>query len=80
MTGQFAKNQILIKMNSLKKIALVLLTLASLAIGYALVAPVSAQSHDQICLDNYNRCVKACDGATGCTNQCKANYDGCMGH
>jgi hypothetical protein len=69
----------MMKMNSLKKTALMLLTLASLAMGYALIVPVSAQSHDQICLDNYNRCVKACDGAEGCTKQCKANYDGCVG-
>jgi hypothetical protein len=35
-------------------------------------------THDQICLDNYNQCLKGCDGATSCSNQCKVNYDKCL--
>lgn len=40
----------MMKMNLLKKPAIVLLTLASLAIGYALIAPVSADQANPLAL------------------------------
>ena len=63
----------------MKKIALsFILALASLAAGYALITPASAGPHEDACLWNYNQCMKGCDGATSCSNQCKTNYDNCM--
>ena len=35
-------------------------------------------SHADVCLANYNQCMKGCDGAASCSKQCKVNYDGCM--
>ena len=37
-----------------------------------------AQSHADICLDNETQCLQGCDGAQSCSNQCEANYQGCM--
>ena len=37
-----------------------------------------ADGHADICYDNEQQCLKGCDGATSCSNQCIANYDGCM--
>ena len=37
-----------------------------------------AQTHADICLDNETQCLKGCDGAESCSNQCEANYQGCM--
>ncbi len=37
-----------------------------------------ADGHADICLANEQQCLKACDGFTSCSKQCKANYDGCM--
>jgi hypothetical protein len=37
-----------------------------------------ADAHADACLWNYNNCMKGCDGAASCSNQCKVNYDGCM--
>lgn len=65
-------------MNTLKKTTVVALALASLAAGYNLIRPASAQSHDEICLQNYNQCLKGCDGAQSCNDQCRRNYDGCL--
>lgn len=74
-----------------KTIVALVLALASLALGGAtlLTTPVSANNstlpsppvfadHAQICLDNYNQCMKGCAGAASCSKQCKVNYDGCM--
>jgi hypothetical protein len=35
-------------------------------------------AHSDACLANYKQCIKGCDGATSCSNQCKTNYDNCM--
>ena len=35
-------------------------------------------SHADVCMANYNQCMKGCDGAASCSKQCKVNYDGCM--
>lgn len=37
-----------------------------------------ADTHSDVCLANYRQCLKGCDGATSCSNQCKVNYDNCM--
>ncbi len=37
-----------------------------------------AETHTQICADNRDTCLKACDGATGCSKQCWTNYNGCI--
>jgi hypothetical protein len=39
---------------------------------------LAQSSHDQICQSNYNVCMNGCGGATSCSNQCKANLDGCL--
>ena len=41
-------------------------------------APALADTHSDLCLANYNQCLKGCDGATSCTNQCAVNYNGCL--
>jgi hypothetical protein len=30
-----------------------------------------------ICKANYDQCIKGCDGAVSCSNQCMTNYNGC---
>ena len=60
-----------------KTVFALVLALASLAVGY-LTTPAMADGHDQLCKDNYNRCMKGCDGATSCSNQCQTNYNNCM--
>lgn len=69
----------LIRIFTMKK-AIFILAIASLTVGYLLITHThaSAGGHDQLCLDNYNQCIKGCDGATSCSNQCKTNYDACM--
>jgi hypothetical protein len=53
---------------------------AGLAGSYMLWSkPAVAQTHDQICKANYDNCIRACDGATSCSNQCLVNYNGCLG-
>ncbi len=37
-----------------------------------------ADTHADVCLANEQQCLKACDGATSCSNQCEVNYQGCM--
>ena len=37
-----------------------------------------AQTHADICLENEQQCLKGCDGAESCSNQCAVNYQGCM--
>ncbi len=72
-------------------IVVCVLSLASLALGASMLLPTPALAnssrlrstpafggHDQLCLDNYNQCIKGCDGATSCSQQCKVNYDKCM--
>ena len=39
---------------------------------------LETDGHADLCLANYNQCMKGCDGATSCSNQCKVNYDACM--
>ena len=39
---------------------------------------IAQSSHTQICQDNYNQCMRGCDGAASCSNQCKVNLDGCL--
>lgn len=31
-----------------------------------------------ICKANYDQCIKGCDGAASCSNQCMTNYNGCL--
>lgn len=49
---------------------------ASVNSGLGSAAP--QKTHADICMDNYNNCMKGCDGAVSCSKQCKVNYDGCM--
>jgi hypothetical protein len=37
-----------------------------------------AQTHADICKQNYDNCMQGCAGATSCSNQCMTNYNGCM--
>jgi hypothetical protein len=37
-----------------------------------------AQTHADICLENEQQCLKGCDGAQSCSDQCGVNYQGCM--
>jgi hypothetical protein len=37
-----------------------------------------ADGHADICKENEQQCLKGCDGATSCSNQCVVNYNGCM--
>lgn len=37
-----------------------------------------ADGHADICKQNEDNCLKGCDGATSCSDQCRKNYDGCM--
>jgi hypothetical protein len=62
----------------MKRIAVVLV-LAGLVAGLASITPASAGGNAQACLDNYNNCMKGCDGAAQCSNQCKVNYNKCLG-
>ena len=61
-----------------KAVFILALALISLGGGYMLSAtPAAAQSHADICQANYDQCIKGCDGATSCSNQCQVNKDGC---
>jgi hypothetical protein len=62
----------------MKKLAVVL-ALAGLTAGFALITPALAGGNAQACLDNYTQCLKGCDGAAQCSNQCKTNYEKCLG-
>jgi hypothetical protein len=31
-----------------------------------------------VCKANYDQCMKGCDGASSCSNQCMTNYNGCL--
>ena len=31
-----------------------------------------------ICKANYDQCLRGCDGAVSCSNQCMTNYNGCL--
>ncbi len=37
-----------------------------------------ADAHSDACLWNRTQCLKGCDGASSCSNQCQVNYDNCM--
>jgi hypothetical protein len=37
-----------------------------------------ADAHADVCLANEQQCLQGCAGATSCSNQCEANYQGCM--
>jgi len=32
----------------------------------------------EVCKGNYDQCIKGCDGAQQCSNQCLVNYNGCL--
>jgi hypothetical protein len=40
---------------------------------------LAAGGNPAICKANYDHCVGACDGMSGCINQCASNYRGCLG-
>lgn len=40
---------------------------------------IAAGGNPAICKANYDRCVGACGGMSGCIKQCGANYRGCLG-
>jgi len=42
------------------------------------VAALAPDTHAEICLKNEQTCLKGCDGAVSCSNQCKVNYENCM--
>jgi hypothetical protein len=65
----------------MKKTGLVLVSLLVSLAGnnMLLTTRARADDHAQICLNNYNQCLKGCDGATSCNNQCLTNYNGCLG-
>src|SRR5271166_3227327 len=37
-------------------------------------------AHADACRWNRDNCLKGCDGATSCSNQCWTNYNKCMGN
>jgi hypothetical protein len=41
-------------------------------------ARLAQDAHTQACQYNYNQCMTGCGGAASCSNQCKANFDGCL--
>ena len=41
---------------------------------------LAAGGNPVVCKANLDQCVKACDGAQQCTNQCNVNYQGCLGN
>jgi hypothetical protein len=67
------------EMTAMKTIA-IFIALAAVTAGVALITTASAGGgNPQMCLANYNQCLKGCDGATQCSNACKVNYDQCIG-
>ena len=41
-------------------------------------AIASPDAHADACKWNRDNCLKGCDGATSCSNQCWVNYNKCM--
>lgn len=31
-----------------------------------------------VCKANYDQCIRGCNGAAQCSNQCQVNYNGCL--
>jgi len=55
--------------------------------SYKVQAPLTAQikirplvlaGSPAVCKANYDQCMKGCDGAAQCGNQCMVNYNGCL--
>jgi hypothetical protein len=40
--------------------------------------PIVLAGSPAICKANYDQCMKGCDGAAQCSNQCMVNYNGCL--
>jgi hypothetical protein len=40
---------------------------------------MAAGGNPAVCKANWEQCYNACDGATGCQNQCSTNYSKCLG-
>ena len=64
--------------------SIIALGVASAIPGYAAQSThgsfrLAAGGNPAVCKANYDRCVGACDGMSGCINQCAANYRGCLG-
>lgn len=47
-------------------------------IGQAKVRPLVFAGSPAVCKANYDQCMKGCDGAAQCSNQCMVNYNGCL--
>jgi hypothetical protein len=40
--------------------------------------PLIVAGSPEVCLSNYNQCMRGCDGMQSCSNQCQRNYQGCL--
>jgi hypothetical protein len=47
-------------------------------IGHAKVRPIVLAGSPAVCKANCDQCMKGCDGAAQCSNQCAVNYNGCL--
>lgn len=45
---------------------------------YEVSASWMTDAHADACAHNRDVCLKGCDGATSCSNQCWTNYNNCM--
>jgi hypothetical protein len=72
------------KMNSVRKIALLVLALPLLAIGYTLIRPASADTTSEAikqCEEKAKKCDKDCrqfGGGQPCHSRCLKDYRDCM--
>jgi hypothetical protein len=55
--------------------------------SYGIQTPLTAQTKIRplvlagspaVCKANYDQCMKGCNGAAQCSNQCMVNYNGCL--
>ena len=46
--------------------------------GQTKIRPLLLAGSPAICKANYDQCMKGCDGAAQCSNQCMVNYNGCL--
>lgn len=46
--------------------------------GLTKVRPLRFAGSPAVCKANYDQCMKGCDGAAQCSNQCMVNYNGCL--
>jgi hypothetical protein len=46
--------------------------------GQTKTRPLVLAGSPAVCKANYDQCMKGCDGAAQCSNQCMVNYNGCL--